>query len=275
MKRIVVISDSRKIDTYSLEFGCYIAKLTRSKLTGVLLDTVPSELIPKMPEKQSYFEGKDRTAEINIPMGTDQASLYFMEEARKKGVISDVYINKGGPSDISLYESRFADLVVVSPDLSFMGDADDLPSSFVKHLLLKSECPVVLAPHSFGEINQIIFCYDGSPSSLYAIKQFTYLFPMYSNQRITLLDVRDSIVREADEGHMRTIAWLKLHYEMVEFHFLEGKADEELFLYFLNKKDLFIIMGAFGRNILSNFFNRSKSERIIKTVDLPLFIAHF
>ena len=103
-----------------------------------------------------------------------------------------------------------------------MGDADDLPSSFVKHLLLKSECPVVLAPHSFGTINQIIFCYDGTPSSLYAIKQFTYLLPMYSNQKITLLEVRDSIIKEADEGHMRTISWLQLHYQTVDFHFLEG-----------------------------------------------------
>jgi len=275
MKKILIISDSRHVDVKSLDFGCYLAKLSNSKLTGILLDNVPTELVTDKQHKQAYFSKSQASEEQNILNDTDQAMIYFMEEATKRGVKSDVYVNKEGAYESILYESRFADMMVIAPELSFMGDADDMPSSFVKMLLARSECPVVLSPHSFEKIDEITFCYDGSSSSMFAIKQFTYLYPQFKSKIITLLEVRDSVIREADEGHMKTMAWLHSHYDNVNFHFLQGKVNEELFLYFLNKTHHFIVMGSFGRSLISNFFKRSTSERVIKTIDLPLFITHY
>jgi nucleotide-binding universal stress UspA family protein len=34
------------------------------------------------------------------------------------------------------------------------------------------------------------------------------------------------------------------------------------------------VMGAFGRSMLSGFFKHSTAELIIKTVNLPVFVAH-
>lgn len=274
MEKIVVVCDSHKIEISAIDFGCYLSQLTHSALSGILLDNVIQEVIPENAHMPYYATaGKARPGET-VVMDSDQAMIYFMEQSRKRGVQSDVTVSKGAPSETVLYESRFADLLVVSPDLTFLGDADDLPSSFVKHLLVKSECPVVLAPHTFEKISQITFCYDGTASSLFAIKQFTYLLPQFRNIPVMLLEVRDSLIREADEGHMRTMSWLKAHYEHVDFHFLQGRVNEELLIYFMDKKDVFIVMGAFGRNLVSNLFRKSTSEKVIKTADLPLFIAH-
>jgi hypothetical protein len=33
-------------------------------------------------------------------------------------------------------------------------------------------------------------------------------------------------------------------------------------------------MGAFGRSMLSDFFKHSTAELIVKTINLPVFIAH-
>jgi len=275
MNKIIVVSDSRHIDVRSVDFGCYLAKLTASKLTGILLDNVPAELLAGKISEESYFSENLASVNDKIITDTDQAMIYFMEEATKRGVKSEVFVSKGGSSDSILYESRFADMLVVSPELSFLGDADDMPSSFVKLLLTRSECPVVLSPHFFEEIDEITFCYDGSPSSLFAIKQFTYLHPQYHSKQITLLEVRNSVIKEADEGHMKTITWLHSHYQKVNFQFLQGVAKEELAIYFLNKRNHFIVMGSFGRSILSNILKRSTSEKVIKTIDLPLFITHY
>src|SRR4026208_1667619 len=108
MNRIVVISDSRHIGVSSLDFSCYLAKLTDSKLTGILFDNVTVNLISDKPHKQYYFSESHVREDGNILIDTDQAMIYFMEEATKRGVKSDVYVNSGSSGSI-LYESRFAD----------------------------------------------------------------------------------------------------------------------------------------------------------------------
>ena len=274
MEKIVVVCDSHKIDMSTIDFGCYLSKLTHSSLSGILLDNTIQDIIAEKTHMPHYATAEKSRTGDPVVMDSDQAMIYFMEQSRKRGVHSDVVVSKGAPSETVLYESRFADLLVVAPDLTFLGDADDLPSSFVKHLLVKSECPVILAPHSFEKIDQITFCYDGTASSLFSIKQFTYLFPQFKNMPVMLLEVRDSVIREADEGHTRTLSWLKAHYDHVNFHFLQGRVNEELLIYFMDKKDVFIVMGAFGRNLVSILFRKSTSEKVIQSADLPLFIAH-
>lgn len=273
MEKIVLIADSRRLDDSLIDFGCYLAKLTQSKLMAILLDNSGIELrIAKTYSRLVASENQEE--ETTVVMDHDQSMLYFMEACRKKSVMAEVHVENGSPSEAVLFESRFADLVIVSPTLSFLGDADDLPSSFVKRLLSKSECPVMLAPDTFRKVEEIVFCYDGSASSLFAIKQFTYLFPQYHAMKVKVLEVGSRSELEEDEGQTRTISWLKAHYSHVDFQILEGESKDELFTYFLNKKDLFIVMGAFGRSLLSNLFRKSASELVIKTIDLPLFIAH-
>jgi hypothetical protein len=47
----------------------------------------------------------------------------------------------------------------------------------------------VLAPAEFTGIDEIIFCYDASKSAVFAIKQFSYLFPEFSTKKLTVLEV--------------------------------------------------------------------------------------
>lgn len=274
MEKIVLIADSNRLDDSLIDFGCYLATLTQSKLMAILLDNIGIELrIAKAYSRQVASENQEE--EAPVVMDHDQSTLYFMEACRKKSVQAEVYVENGSPSEAVLFESRFADLVIVSPALSFLGDADDMPSSFVKRVLAKSECPVVLAPDSFNKVEEIVFCYDGSASSLFAIKQFTYLFPQYHSVKVKVLELGSRKELEEDEGQTKTISWLKAHYSHVDFQIFEGESKkDDLFTWFLNKKDLFIVMGAFGRPLLSNLFRRSASELVIKTIDLPLFIAH-
>ncbi|MBO9201579.1 MULTISPECIES: hypothetical protein [Niastella] len=49
---------------------------------------------------------------------------------------------------------------------------------------------------------------------------------------------------------------------------------DELFGYLPEKKNVFVVMGAFERNMLSGLFRASTAEIIIKTINVPVFIAH-
>jgi len=46
------------------------------------------------------------------------------------------------------------------------------------------------------------------------------------------------------------------------------------FDYLFKRKNMFLVMGAYGRNALSQFFKRSHADLLIETVTQPIFIAH-
>ena len=169
--------------------------------------------------------------------------------------------------------SRFADLLIADPEITLEDKPEGMPTGPVKELLMKCECPVILAPFSFYGTDELIFAYDGSASSVFALKQFTYLFPGFTHKKITLLQVEEKegepVAASRDIGE-----WLKMHYASVSFLILKGKADNELFNYLVKKKNAFVVMGAFGRPSVSVFFRHSTADLVMKTINLPLFITH-
>lgn len=260
MKRVLVAIDARQVNIHVIDFACYMAKLTHSRLTGVFLDTLVPEPVYSEP-----MTGKDNL--------TAESVRLFREACTNRGtncsVCNEITI---APSDI-IKESRYAELLIIDPDMSFKDRKEEVPSAFIKEVLAKSECPVILAPYNFYGIDEIVFAYDGSAGSVYAIKQFIYLFPEYSSKKITVLQVNEN-GGDLFSGKDHIGELLQLHYSSIGYQLLQGKAADELFGYLLGKKNIFVVMGAFGRSMLSGLFRHSTAELIIKTINMPVFIAH-
>ena len=53
-----------------------------------------------------------------------------------------------------------------------------------------------------------------------------------------------------------------------------GAVADQLFGYLIEKKNAIVVMGAYGRSMLSRFFKPSQARLIIRTINLPIFIAH-
>ncbi len=278
MEKIILGIDARQINTKALYFACYIANLTRSKLTGIFLENLPVEDVPVM--KRLYgIPYVETIVAADIP-GNDlkkkvceQNIRLFREICDSKAVNCSVHRDKGVPAAELVAESRFADLLIADTDLSFRDKQEKPPSAFLNEVLAKSECPVVIAPSDFYGIDEILFAYDGNASSLFAIKQFTYLFPELYGKKITIMEVGEKgdlpITEKKKIGEL-----LQMHYSSIGFQFLQGRASNELFAYLIGRKNVFVVMGAFGRNMLSAFFRPSTAELLVQTLDLPLFIAH-
>lgn len=276
MEKILVVLNANGASMHTIDFACKIAKAAASKLTGLLIENIfyqPGHAVLK--EEKPYFKDHEEQQVADLVItDTEQAIRLFKDECRLKGVEAEVYVDKGEPIQEAIFESRFADLLVVDPSISFYEKEDGLPSHLVKEILANAECPVLLAPEQFGSVEEIIFCYDGSASSVYAIKQFTYLMSHLKHNKLILLEVNSSGKEEFTDSHRRMLEWLKAHYASVSCHSLQGNAHDELFTYFFMKQNKLIVMGAYGRSILSNFFKRSTADVLLRAVDLPLFIAH-
>jgi len=278
MEKILLAIDAINPDKNSLEFACYLAQLTKSKVTGVFLENLMSEERPVLKqvhgmaymdwvvdEKSDEHKAKLELIEKNIS--------FFKEGCITRGVNYCLHRDRGVPALELIGESRFADVVVVDAETSFNKRYEGSPTEFVRDILKQAECPVIIAPGSFKPIDEIIFTYNGSSSSVFAIKQFSYLFPQWHNKKVSILQVNDA-GEWKDPDKYKFKEWLKDHYTDLHFEALKGDTDTRLVDCLLNRENVFVVMGAYGRNALSHFFKRSHADLLIKTATQPIFIAH-
>jgi len=119
-----------------------------------------------------------------------------------------------------------------------------------------------------------MLCYDGSPSSAYAIKLFSYIFPNLDDLQTTVISVNDKSSNHLKEGHnLKDL--IHAHFKNVDYQVLNGNVEEEMLSYLkANGSNSIVVMGAYGRSALSRLFHQSISNRVIRDLNLPVFITH-
>lgn len=276
MEKILLASDNDPIDEDAVDFACHLARLTQSRLTGIFLDEPLTEEAVVI-RQETVVSGVASITIAEFDRETEQAAQHeenigiFREWAEKSGISYNVYLDKGVPAAELGTETRYADILLIGPDTFSRGD-EPIPSDFVKEMLHDAACPVILTPESFERIDNIVFCYDGSKSSLFAIKQFSYLFPQLRSQRVKVISLGTEAPQPREQA--RLTEWLKYHYSDVEWIAQGPDAAEALFHYLLKKKDDFVVMGPYGHGLLTNFFEPDYETGTVRTTSLPIFVAH-
>lgn len=279
MEKILLAIDAINPDKYALEFACYLGRLTKSKIIGVFLENLVAEERPVLNKMHGMpsvdWKLDERSDEHKAKVEEVERNISFFKEGCITGEVSyRVHRDRGVPVRELIGESRFADVLVVDAHTSFNKQYEGNPTEFVKDVLKKAECPVIIAPESFEGVDEIIFAYNGSASSVFAIKQFTYLFPQLHNKKVSIIQVNESGEWHGPDKY-KFKEWLKEHYTDLHIEALKGETDVTLLTHLLTRKNVFLVMGAYGRNPLSQFFKHSPADLLIKTVSHPIFIAHF
>jgi len=278
MKKILLASDATNLNKNALDFACFIGRLTKSTVTGVFLENLQPEEAPVL----TYAHGisfidweRDENAKAHRSrLETIEKNIsYFKEGCIKRDTCFSIHKDRGGPVHDLIHESRFADVMVIDAETSFNKNFEGSPTEFVRDILKHAECPVIIAPETFSSVDEIIFTYNGSASAVFAIKQFTYLFPQFQNKKVIILHVNEN-GEWPDLDKFKFKEWLKEHYTDLNFESLKGNSETKLFDYLYKRKNIFLVMGAYGRNALSQFFKRSHADLLIKTITQPIFIAH-
>lgn len=139
MDKILLVINARSPDLFSIDFACRIANLAQSKLTGLFIENLYFENIPvDALEGPSYFTAVNQATTDTVTVDTDQSVRLFKEECLKKGIKPEIYVDKGEPIQEIIFESRFADLLIVDPEISFYKRQERLPSHLVKEILTRS-----------------------------------------------------------------------------------------------------------------------------------------
>lgn len=170
-------------------------------------------------------------------------------------------------------ESRFADLLIIGSQ-SFYEDADHASmNDYLKDALHDVECPVVVVPEKFELPQTNILTYDGSPSSVYAIRQFACLFPeLAANPTILVYAGGNAEAKFPDEENIMELAGR--HFTDLTLLRFEADAKKYFSSWMMENKGALVVTGAFGRSGLSRFFRKSFVADVIAEHKIPVFIAH-
>jgi hypothetical protein len=170
-------------------------------------------------------------------------------------------------------ETRFTDLMILGSESFYENIGINDPNIFLKEAIHDSECPVLVVPEQFEFPQKNILTYDGSASSVYAIKQFTYLFPELADKKTVLLYAKDEDeISFPDEQNIEELC--SRHFSDLTL-FKLGVDPKKYFALWANEKQSSIIVcGAYGRSSLSMVFRKSFVSDVIRDHKLPVFIAN-
>lgn len=171
-----------------------------------------------------------------------------------------------------IHETRFADCLIISSELFYENVEKDQPNDYLRKTLHESECPVMLVPENFEEPESLLLSYDGKASSVYAIKQFAYLFPECCNMGALLFNSGEENVDLPEQDLIQEIA--ARHYQPLTMEKVKNGKGGDLQEWMADRTNAILIAGAYGRGEMSNFFKKSFITDVIREHRIPLFVAH-
>lgn len=276
MKKIIAAFDGLKFSDSTASYAIELAKKYNGKVFGVFLEdfSYHSYSITDLIGEEAP---EDRAAYLNKSDAEQRESSirFFSKMCEDEGLIYSIHRDRNVAIRDLLYETRYADIVIIQNNETLSHYAERAPSKFITTVLERTECPVLLVPSVYHNIEKIIFLYDGEPSSVFAIKQFTYLLPPKEKIMAELLCVRSKTKNDIIPDSFYIKEWLKLHFSELEYKVLVGNPDDEIINFLKEQtKNCLVVLGAYQRGSISRMVHKSMADNIISAIDLPLFISH-
>ena len=269
MRKVIIPFNGGKFSEGAFSYAANLNETKPILLTGIFLPHVDFArffLFPvSLSESRLTFEKK--AEEENIQKNIER----FSSLCEQNNIQYKIHRNLDDFAIPELTkESRFSDLLIIGSQIFFENISEEDYNLFLKDTLQHTECPVLVVPENFSFPSQNILAYDGSASSVFAIKQFAYLFP-------DLCDNKTILVYAAEEtedipAHVNIEELAISHFANLAITILDGQKNFDDWV--LKYENPILISGSFGRPGFSLKFTKSFVINIIDAHKIPVFIAH-
>lgn len=175
--------------------------------------------------------------------------------------------------NILVKESRYADVILLSGEMFYADINLGQPDGCLREALRAAECPLLVIPENYQQCDHLFFAFDGSKESVFAMKQFGYLFPQFTDLPAEVVYVKDEISNTIpDLEHLRRYA--RLHFESMGFSKLHFTASRNFANWIGEHKQVMLVTGSYGRSSFSYLGKRSFAEQVVHDHKIPVFICH-
>ncbi|MBL0358255.1 MAG: universal stress protein [Chitinophagaceae bacterium] len=277
MKKMIAAFDGLKYSTAAKEYTISLAKQTNLHVVGAFLDdpTYTSYKIYDLIAKEGVSEAKLKELEAKDKAIRANAATDFENACREATLEYSIHHDKHIAIHDLKHESIYADLLLIDAKETLTHYPEALPTRFIRDLLSDVQCPVILVPSKYTPIQKVVLLYDGEPSSVFAIKMFSYLLPQlkYLNTEVITVNPIGTNLHLPENKLMKE--FMKRHYPDAKYTVLEGFAEYEVVKYLARMQDHpLVVLGAYRRGAVSRWFRESMADVLMKELQLPLFVAH-
>ncbi|MDX2049072.1 MAG: universal stress protein [Chitinophagaceae bacterium] len=277
MQKIAAAFDGLKYSAATRDYALYLAKQTGAHLVGIFMDdpTYTSYKIYELLTKQGLSENRLKKSEAKDKATRNAAADDFEKNCQKEGLKYTIHHDRNIAIQELKHESIYADLLIIDSKETLTHYDEDMPTRFIRDLLGDAQCPVLLVPQKYKPVQKIILLYDGAPSSVHALKMFSYLLPRLKElaTEVILVNPVNKSLHLPDNKLMKE--FLKRHYPDAKLKVMKGTAEDEIVKYLKQQpENTLVIAGAYRRGTVSMWFRESMADVLMKKLKLPLFIAH-
>lgn len=277
MNKILLPFTGNDFPEGALDFARSLNELTPVLLAGLFL-----------PE--TYYRGDFGFAAVGSPMVPSLISLpadgfdkeaekqvnRFREFCVKRGIEHRIHATESGFVLAQLEkETRFADMVIIGSETFYQdGLSNGVEiSGYLPVFLRKSESPVLVVPEHSSFPESIVLAYDGSRSSVFAIRQFAQLLPELAGKSTLLVYATDDPAENIPD--LESIQELTArHFSDLTIFKLEADARKYFETMMLDRKSPLLVTGAYDRSGFASLFKRSFASDLINDFQFPVFVAH-
>jgi hypothetical protein len=277
MKKIIAAFDGLKYSQSTKAYAIDLANQTETHLTGVFMDdfTYTSYKIYELITQEGILESKLRKLETKDNATRNAAAADFEKACRQQGLEHTIHHDRKIAIQELKQESIYADMLIIDSKETLTHYAEKLPTRFVRDILEDAQCPVLVVPQKYKPVKKIILLYDGEPSSVHAIKMFSYLLPNFKQLQTEVVSVNpeDSTLHMTDNKLMKE--FMKRHYPKAKYTVMKGTAEAKIVKYLKQQPvNSLVVLGAYRRGTVSRWFRESMADVLMKEVQFPLFVAH-
>jgi nucleotide-binding universal stress UspA family protein len=272
MKKVLVLFDGGHTAKGALEFANKLNQQERILLTGLFLPSID------YTDVMLYYAG-GMAGPVYIPtVDTDpeaiqkniaQFKAYCVKHDIEHRVHEEVYDRV---KNVIEQESRFADLMLMSGELFYSNLGEETQQEYMEDAMHKAQCPTMVLPENYTMPDNVVIAYDGRDSSVFALKQFTYLLPQLCNLPALM------VYANPDNDDIPEMAyaeeWGARHFKDLTLFRLEADAKKYFNTWMMDRGNSMVVTGGYSRGGISQLFRKHFVEDVIKDHKLPVFIAH-
>ncbi|MEO9021370.1 MAG: universal stress protein [Ginsengibacter sp.] len=276
-KKFLAVFDGFKFSQSTMDYAIQFTKDSDAFLVGVFLDESIYRSYDASKIITSYKSDEQILKELDAKdkEKRDDTVKQFERACGQADVHYLFHRNTGIAVQELKQESIFADLIIINDTETFNRFAEEPPTRFIKELLSDVQCPVVIVPDTFKPIDKITLLYDGGPSSVFAIKMFSYLFGNLQDTPVEIFTVKDKLQGSHLPNNKLMREFTKRHFPKAKYIVEKGDSNEQILGHLrYHKGNELVVLGAYRRSEISRWFKTSMADVLMKELDTPLFIAH-
>lgn len=273
MRKILIAFDGTQYSEGAMSFAKKLNEADRIMLTGLFLPLVSMASLWSYADPMTgasftplLEEGNAELVDRNIQRFNEFCSAHNIRHEVNKAMFDFAMpeLRK---------ETRFADIVILGSETFYHNIGSETPSEYLKDALHFAECPVVVVPEKYGFPEKNILAYDGSESSVFAIKQFMYLFPEFAENPTLLVTTNNAPSDLADQDpDIHGLA--SAHFNNISFMNLQIDPKRYFATWMAENKNSILVCGAFSRSMISQILRQSFVEDVLRDHQIPVFISH-